>query len=42
MFEMPDAAPTSFSDTDAVAAADAQPLAKPMPTAIATSGSTNS
>src|SRR5215471_8069851 len=42
MLEIPDAAPTSAAGTDAVAAADAHPLDRPSPTAIATSGSTNS
>ncbi len=40
MLETPDAAPTWFSGTDAVAADEAGPLDSPIPTATATSGST--
>src|SRR6478609_9875591 len=41
MLETPEAPPTWFSGTDAVAADDAGPLDMPMPTAMATSGSRN-
>src|SRR5947199_8604900 len=41
MLEMPDAAPTSSTDTAAVDAEEAGPLASPSPAAIAISGSTN-
>src|SRR5262249_11341347 len=41
MFEMPEAAPTSFAETELVDADDAGPLASPRPTALAISGSTN-
>src|SRR3954451_6398731 len=41
MLEMPDAAPTWSSGTDAVEADDAGPLAIPRPTAVTTSGRTN-
>src|SRR4029079_525688 len=41
MLETPEAPPTWFSGTEAVAADDAGPLDIPMPTAMATSGSTN-
>src|SRR5262245_10341929 len=39
MLETPDASPTWFAGTEAVAAADAGPLDSPMPTAIAMRGS---
>src|SRR6476659_1528084 len=41
MFETPDAAPTWSADTAAVDADEAGPLDRPMPTAIAISGSRN-
>src|SRR3954454_2182961 len=41
MFEMPEACPTSFWDTDAVDPDDAGPFATPRPIASATSGATN-
>ncbi len=41
MLETPEAPPTWVSGTDAVAAEDAGPLDRPMPTAMATSGSRN-
>src|SRR4051794_38833948 len=41
MLETPDASPTWFSGTAAVAADDAGPLDRPMPTATATNGSRN-
>src|SRR4051812_45696417 len=41
MLETPEAPPTWFSGTAAVAADEAGPLDMPMPTAIATSGSRN-
>ena len=41
MFETPDASPTWSSGTDAVAAEEDGPLDRPMPTAMATSGSRN-
>src|SRR4051812_10456666 len=40
MFETPDAAPTWAGGTHAVAAEDAGPLERPIPTATATSGRT--
>src|SRR5262245_3074326 len=41
MLDTPEASPTWFSGTAAVAAADAGPLDRPIPTATATSGSRN-
>src|SRR5215210_2162096 len=41
MLETPDASPTCSAGTAAVAAEDDGPLERPMPTAIATSGSRN-